>query len=53
VQLFSEVRSTGDVPTSVASVHVRAATRILEELVGAVDVDDVLERVFSAFCIGK
>jgi tRNA U34 5-carboxymethylaminomethyl modifying GTPase MnmE/TrmE len=25
----------------------------LEELIGAVDVEDVLERVFRSFCVGK
>jgi tRNA modification GTPase len=37
----------------VASVHLRAAVYVLEELIGAVDVDDVLDRVFSSFCVGK
>jgi tRNA U34 5-carboxymethylaminomethyl modifying GTPase MnmE/TrmE len=34
-------------------VHLRSAVHELETLVGAVDVDDVLARVFSAFCVGK
>jgi tRNA modification GTPase len=37
----------------VAAVHVRAAVAALDELIGAVDVDDVLARVFSTFCVGK
>lgn len=43
----------GAVPAVVAAVHLRAATRELEEIVGAVDVEDVLDRLFSAFCVGK
>ncbi|HMA01730.1 MAG: tRNA uridine-5-carboxymethylaminomethyl(34) synthesis GTPase MnmE [Gemmatimonas sp.] len=42
-----------DLPATVAAVHLHSARGHLEELVGAVDVEDVLDRVFSAFCIGK
>ena len=31
----------------------RTAMRALGRVVGVVDVDDVLDRIFSAFCIGK
>lgn len=41
------------VPAVVAAVHLREATRELEELIGAVDIEDVLDRVFSSFCVGK
>jgi tRNA modification GTPase len=40
-------------PATVASVHLRAAVGALEELIGAVDVEDVFDRVFSSFCVGK
>lgn len=40
-------------PPTVASVHLRAAVVALEELVGSIDVEDVLDRVFSSFCVGK
>ncbi len=40
-------------PATVAAVHLRAAVGALEELIGAVDVEDVFDRVFSAFCVGK
>ena len=36
-----------------ASHHVREATSALEELLGAVDVEEVLDRVFGSFCVGK
>ena len=42
-----------DLPATVAAVHLHSARGHLEELVGAVDVEEVLDRVFSAFCIGK
>ena len=31
----------------------RAATRQLDQLIGQVDVEDVLDKVFSSFCLGK
>jgi tRNA modification GTPase len=42
-----------DVPAPVAAVHLREAVRVLEDLVGAVDVEDILEEVFKRFCVGK
>jgi tRNA modification GTPase len=35
------------------SYHVRDATDALEELLGVVDIEDVLDRVFGSFCVGK
>jgi tRNA modification GTPase len=40
-------------PAVVAAVHLRAAATALEEIIGVIDVDDVLERVFRDFCVGK
>jgi len=50
---FHQLRATHEVPVSIAAVHLRSAVHALETLVGAVDVDDVLSKVFSTFCIGK
>jgi tRNA modification GTPase len=36
-----------------ASHHVRQATTALDELLGAVDVEEVLGKVFGSFCVGK
>jgi tRNA modification GTPase len=36
-----------------AAHHVREATRALDELLGSVDIEDVLDRVFGSFCVGK
>lgn len=47
---------SGDNPSGdavLASHHVREATDALEELLGTVDVEEVLERVFARFCVGK
>lgn len=40
-------------PAPVAATHLRAAVTALESLIGAVDVEDILERVFRTFCVGK
>ena len=36
-----------------ASHHVREASAALDELLGVVDVEEVLDRVFASFCVGK
>ncbi len=41
------------VPAIVAAVHVRAAVHALDELIGVVSLDDVLDRLFAEFCVGK
>jgi len=40
-------------PAPVAAVHLRSAVGALETLIGAVSTEDVLDRVFSSFCVGK
>jgi tRNA modification GTPase len=36
-----------------AAHHVQEATGALEELLGVVDIEEVLDRVFGSFCVGK
>jgi len=50
---FQELWRLDQLPATVAAIHVRSAVHALEDLVGSVDVEDVLERVFSTFCVGK
>ena len=50
---FSEAWAKNDPPTSVAAIHLREAAHHLAELIGSIDVEDVLERVFASFCVGK
>lgn len=40
-------------PVEVAGSHLRAAETALEELLGVISVDDVLDVVFRQFCVGK
>ena len=50
---FRQAWSEDALPAPVAAVHVRAAMLELDHLIGAVDVDEVLARVFATFCVGK
>lgn len=43
----------GGIPAEMAAVHLREAESSLEGLVGAIDHEEVLDRVFRSFCIGK
>ena len=50
---FLDVWSTGALPAPVAAVHLLAAREAIAELIGTIDTEDVLDRVFRDFCIGK
>ena len=43
----------GGVPAELAATHLRPAETALEELLGVISVDDVLDRLFQEFCVGK
>ena len=53
VDAFCEAWQQGALPAPVAATHLRAAVHALDELLGGIDVDDVLARVFRSFCVGK
>jgi tRNA modification GTPase len=50
---FREAWAGRALPAVVAAVHLRAAATALEEIIGAIDAEDVLARVFAEFCVGK
>ena len=50
---FKQAWREEKLPATITAVHLRTAVNALEELIGAVDVEDVLDRVFSSFCVGK
>ena len=52
VLAFAEALNEGT-PPELASTHLRAAESALEELVGIIGVEDVLDVVFREFCVGK
>jgi tRNA modification GTPase len=53
VAAFREAWEAGSLPATIAAVHLRSAAHHLDELVGRVDVDDVLDELFRSFCVGK
>jgi tRNA modification GTPase len=53
IEQFYRAWREENLPATVASVHLRTAVSTLEELIGTVEVEDVLDRVFSSFCVGK
>ncbi len=52
VEGFREALAAG-IPPEVASAHLKSAESALEEILGVISTDDVLDRVFEDFCIGK
>jgi len=52
LEAFWSARMAG-VDAAATATHLRAAVLALDELIGAVTPDDVLDRVFAAFCVGK
>ena len=52
LEAFWSARMAG-VDAAATATHLRAAVLALDELIGAVTPEDVLDRVFAAFCVGK
>jgi len=52
VDAFRNARGDG-VEAAAAATHLRAAMGALDDLIGVVTPDDVLDRVFASFCVGK
>jgi tRNA modification GTPase len=52
VDAFAQALAAG-LPAEVASSHLRAAEGALEDLLGAISTEAVLDVVFAEFCIGK
>lgn len=50
---FQEQWESAELPAPVAAVHIRSAIAALDDLIGVVDTEDVLSRLFATFCIGK
>ncbi len=51
-EAFRDCRIAG-LEGAVAAVHLQAAVGALEDIIGVVTADDVLDRVFASFCVGK
>jgi tRNA modification GTPase len=53
VARFLDGWRSGALPAPIAASHLLSAREALSELVGSISIDDVLDRVFADFCIGK
>ncbi|HEX4600293.1 MAG TPA: tRNA uridine-5-carboxymethylaminomethyl(34) synthesis GTPase MnmE [Gemmatimonadales bacterium] len=51
-EAFHQARAAG-VDAAAAATHLRAAVGALDLLIGVVTPNDVLDRVFASFCVGK
>ncbi|MDQ3388537.1 MAG: tRNA uridine-5-carboxymethylaminomethyl(34) synthesis GTPase MnmE [Gemmatimonadota bacterium] len=52
ISAFLQAWGSG-IPAEFAATHLRAAADALEEMVGVIGQEEVLDRVFASFCIGK
>lgn len=52
LEAFATSRGSG-ADAAVAATHLRDAVGALDELIGVITPDDVLDRVFASFCVGK
>ena len=53
-EVETAVRQTAEgIEAELIALHLRRATASLDEVLGVVTTDDILNRVFSRFCIGK
>ncbi len=56
LRALKDVQSSGSLLSDspeLASEHIRSALMALEELAGRADIEQVFDRIFSRFCIGK
>ena len=50
---FLDAWQSGALPATVAAIHLQSARDALQMVTGTINTDDVLDRVFRDFCIGK
>lgn len=53
IDMASKALSVGPENYDIAAEDLRTAIRALEALIGRVDVENVLDEIFSSFCLGK
>ncbi len=53
VTAFLDAWESQALPAPVVATHLRAAVHAMDELMGTIDMDDILGRVFRDFCVGK
>jgi tRNA modification GTPase len=53
VEQFRRAWAGESLPATVAAVHLHAAADSLNDLIGGIDTEQVLDEVFRRFCVGK
>ncbi len=53
VRAQRQLKGILSLPREVAALEIRSAAKILDELLGSVDDQEVLDSIFSTFCVGK
>jgi tRNA modification GTPase len=53
VDAFIGAWTEATLPAPVAATHLRAAVHALDELLGGIDTEEIMGRVFRMFCVGK
>ncbi len=53
IAAFREAWEDAALPAPVAATHLRAAVHALDDLLGGIDIEEILTRVFRTFCVGK
>lgn len=53
LESLRKVAGNGRMPADLAAEHLREASQALGRLTGRVDVEDLLDVIFSEFCVGK
>ena len=53
LEVVAQMLESSDMLEDIVADELRAATRAVDTLVGRVDVEDLLDEIFSSFCIGK
>lgn len=53
VDAFIAAWTAAALPAPVAATHLRAAVHALDDLLGGIDTEEIIGRVFRTFCVGK
>jgi len=53
LQDFRRVWRDEALPATIAAIHLHTAAEALRDLIGGVDIENVLDEVFRRFCVGK
>ncbi|MDE2445430.1 MAG: tRNA uridine-5-carboxymethylaminomethyl(34) synthesis GTPase MnmE [Alphaproteobacteria bacterium] len=53
IRKLNNILATGDLGLEVVAEELRSAVRLMSSITGRLDVEDLLGKIFSEFCIGK